>query len=133
MPMMSSVGQVVSLKLMVDHDAGLCASSPTPPPPPLFISSAAFSLAYVPAYCLRHTPPRSTLNCQHAATLTEAQLQAVCCILYTKCASFRKCILSHLSGRHKGFGFCEYSSEQEVGLAIQQLDGAQFMGRSIKV
>eukprot|EP00729_Bicosta_minor_P004591 gene4591-2679_t len=44
-----------------------------------------------------------------------------------------KLMVDHDQGRHKGFGFCEYSTIQEVDLAIQQLNGADFMGRSIKV
>jgi len=37
------------------------------------------------------------------------------------------------SGRSKGFGFVEMSSDQEAEKAIQEMDGADFDGRNIKV
>uniref|UniRef100_A0A914UNW9 RRM domain-containing protein n=1 Tax=Plectus sambesii TaxID=2011161 RepID=A0A914UNW9_9BILA len=37
------------------------------------------------------------------------------------------------TGRPKGFGFCEFESEQAAQKAISTLDGAEFNGRSIRV
>ncbi|HBE60710.1 MAG TPA: RNA-binding protein [Cyanobacteria bacterium UBA11149] len=37
------------------------------------------------------------------------------------------------TGRVRGFGFVEMSSETEEGAAIEALDGAEWMGRSLKV
>ncbi len=37
------------------------------------------------------------------------------------------------SGRPRGFGFVEMSSEEEEQSAIEALDGAEWMGREIKV
>ncbi|HEY9651340.1 MAG TPA: RNA-binding protein [Coleofasciculaceae cyanobacterium] len=37
------------------------------------------------------------------------------------------------TGRSRGFGFVEMSSEAEEDAAIEALDGAQWMGRNLKV
>lgn len=37
------------------------------------------------------------------------------------------------SGQSKGFGFVEMSSNAEAQAAIQQFDGQEFMGRTIRV
>lgn len=37
------------------------------------------------------------------------------------------------SGRSKGFGFVEMSSEQEAGQAIEQLNGKEMDGRAVNV
>jgi len=37
------------------------------------------------------------------------------------------------SGRSRGFGFVEYSSEEEAASAISQLNGTDFDGREITV
>ena len=37
------------------------------------------------------------------------------------------------SGRPRGFGFVEMSQEEEETAAIEALDGAEWMGREIKV
>lgn len=37
------------------------------------------------------------------------------------------------TGRSKGFGFVEMSSESEVMTAIQELDGVELDGRALKV
>jgi RNA recognition motif-containing protein len=41
--------------------------------------------------------------------------------------------VDRLTGRMRGFGFIEMSSEAEEESAIQALDGAEWMGRSLKV
>ena len=42
-------------------------------------------------------------------------------------------IKDRMSGRSKGFGFVEMSSEEEAKKAIDTFDGKEFEGRSIKV
>lgn len=42
-------------------------------------------------------------------------------------------IKDRMSGRSKGFGFIEMSSEKEAEKAIKMFDGKDFEGRSIKV
>ena len=37
------------------------------------------------------------------------------------------------TGRMRGFGFVELSSDDEEGKAIEALDGAEWMGRDLKV
>ncbi|MEY2983621.1 MAG: hypothetical protein RLZZ568_238 [Cyanobacteriota bacterium] len=37
------------------------------------------------------------------------------------------------TGRIRGFGFVEMSSDDEENVAIETLDGAQWMGRSLRV
>ncbi|MGV2828213.1 RNA recognition motif domain-containing protein [Myxosarcina sp. GI1(2024)] len=37
------------------------------------------------------------------------------------------------TGRPRGFGFVEMSSEEEEAQAIESLDGAEWMGRELKV
>ena len=37
------------------------------------------------------------------------------------------------TGRSRGFGFVEMETEAEEDAAIQELDGAEWMGRSLKV
>ena len=37
------------------------------------------------------------------------------------------------TGRKRGFGFVEMSSDEEEGAAIEALDGAEWMGRVLKV
>ncbi len=44
-----------------------------------------------------------------------------------------KIITDKYSGRSKGFGFVEMSSEEEAKKAIETLDGQDFDGRNIKV
>ncbi len=41
--------------------------------------------------------------------------------------------LDRETGRLKGFGFVEMETEVEEGKAIEVLDGAEWMGRSLKV
>jgi len=42
-------------------------------------------------------------------------------------------ITDKYSGRSKGFGFVELSSEEEAKKAIEMFDGKDFQGRAIKV
>ena len=51
---------------------------------------------------------------------------------YGKVASARV-ILDRMSGRSKGFGFIEMPEQSEGKAAIDALNGADFMGRSIRV
>lgn len=44
-----------------------------------------------------------------------------------------KVILDKMSGRSKGFGFVEMSSEEEAKAAIEKLNGTELMGRAINV
>lgn len=37
------------------------------------------------------------------------------------------------TGRPKGFGFCEFDNEGAAQHAVQTLNGADFMGRSLRV
>uniref|UniRef100_A0A914XAU6 RRM domain-containing protein n=1 Tax=Plectus sambesii TaxID=2011161 RepID=A0A914XAU6_9BILA len=37
------------------------------------------------------------------------------------------------TGRPKGFGFCEFDNEGAAQQAVQTLNGADFMGRSLRV
>ena len=37
------------------------------------------------------------------------------------------------TGRSRGFGFVEMSSDGEAAQAVEQLDGKEFMGRSLKI
>ncbi len=42
-------------------------------------------------------------------------------------------IIDGVTGRSKGFGFVEMSSDEEAAEAISKFDGSDFEGRSIKV
>jgi RNA recognition motif-containing protein len=42
-------------------------------------------------------------------------------------------IIDRMSGRSKGFGFVEMSTEEEAQKAIEMFDGKDFDGRTIKV
>ena len=42
-------------------------------------------------------------------------------------------IMDRETGRSKGFGFVEMSTEEEAQAAISNLDGKEFGGRNIKV
>src|SRR4030043_572175 len=42
-------------------------------------------------------------------------------------------IIDKMSGRSKGFGFVEMSSDEEAQKAIELFDGKEFEGRTIKV
>jgi RNA recognition motif-containing protein len=42
-------------------------------------------------------------------------------------------IVDRMSGRSKGFGFVEFSTEDEAKKAIETFDGKDFEGRTIKV
>jgi len=42
-------------------------------------------------------------------------------------------ITDRMTGQSRGFGFVEMSSDAEAQAAIQQLDGHELMGRSIRV
>jgi len=42
-------------------------------------------------------------------------------------------IVDRMSGRSKGFGFVEFSTEEEAQKAIEMFDGKDFEGRTIKV
>ena len=44
-----------------------------------------------------------------------------------------KVIKDHETGRSKGFGFVEMSNDAEAQAAIEELDGADLDGRTIKV
>jgi len=44
-----------------------------------------------------------------------------------------KVITDHRSGRSKGFGFVEMSSEDEAQTAVSKLNGHEIMGRTISV
>ena len=48
------------------------------------------------------------------------------------CAS-ASVVTDKFSGRSRGFGFVEMSSEAEAQNAIRQLDGQEFKGRAMKV
>lgn len=62
---------------------------------------------------------------------TDAELQA----LFSQHGSVGSCqiIMDRDTGRSKGFGFVEMGSDDEARTAIQELDGSDFGGRSIKV
>ena len=47
--------------------------------------------------------------------------------------SSAKVITDKYSGRSKGFGFVEMDNDAEANAAIEQLDGAEIDGRSVKV
>ncbi len=47
--------------------------------------------------------------------------------------SSAKVITDKYSGRSKGFGFVEMDNDSEAQAAIEQLDGAEIDGRSVKV
>lgn len=47
--------------------------------------------------------------------------------------SSAKVITDKYSGRSKGFGFVEMDNDAEANAAIDQLDGAEIDGRSVKV
>ena len=47
--------------------------------------------------------------------------------------SSAKVILDRDTGRSKGFGFVEMSTDDEAQEAIKQLDGTDFEGRTIRV
>jgi len=47
--------------------------------------------------------------------------------------SSAKVITDKYSGRSKGFGFVEMDNDSEANAAIEQLDGAEIDGRSVKV
>lgn len=47
--------------------------------------------------------------------------------------SSAKVITDKYSGRSKGFGFVEMDNDAEGNAAIEQLDGAEIDGRSVKV
>lgn len=47
--------------------------------------------------------------------------------------SSAKVITDKYSGRSKGFGFVEMDNDAEAQAAIEQLDGAEIDGRSVKV
>lgn len=47
--------------------------------------------------------------------------------------SSAKVITDKYSGRSKGFGFVEMDDDAEANAAIEQLDGAEIDGRSVKV
>ncbi len=42
-------------------------------------------------------------------------------------------ITDKFSGRSKGFGFVEFSADEEAAKAIEMFDGKDFEGRTIKV
>lgn len=44
-----------------------------------------------------------------------------------------KLIIDKISGRSKGFGFVEMSSDEEAAAAIEKLNGQEFEGRTLKV
>lgn len=44
-----------------------------------------------------------------------------------------KVITDRDTGRSKGFGFVEMSSDEEAGKAIDSMDGQEFEGRNIRV
>ncbi len=44
-----------------------------------------------------------------------------------------KIIMDRETGRSKGFGFVTMSNEDEAKAAIQTLEGAEFLGRNLKV
>lgn len=55
--------------------------------------------------------------------------------LFSQCGqvSSAQVIMDRESGRSKGFGFVEMSSEQEASAAISQLNGKDFEGRALTV
>lgn len=55
--------------------------------------------------------------------------------LFTSCGTVgsTKIIMDRDSGRSKGFGFIEMSSDTEAGRAIEMYDGHEFEGRQMKV
>ncbi len=44
-----------------------------------------------------------------------------------------KIIMDRMTGRSKGFGFIEMSTEEEAQAAIEMWDGKDFEGRNLKV
>jgi RNA recognition motif-containing protein len=55
--------------------------------------------------------------------------------IFSQCGTVEsaKVIVDRDTGRSKGFGFVEMSSEAEAQAAIQKFNGADFDGRSINV
>lgn len=64
-------------------------------------------------------------------TVTDDKLQE----MFAKAGNVQsaKVITDHVTGRSKGFGFVEMSSEQEAADAISQLNGKDCEGRTLKV
>lgn len=54
---------------------------------------------------------------------------------FGECGTVESCdiIIDHGTGKSKGFGFVEMSSDDEARAAIEALDGKDLDGRSIKV
>lgn len=44
-----------------------------------------------------------------------------------------KIVMDRDSGRSRGFGFVAYSEKREAETALREMDGAEFMGRSLRV
>ncbi len=55
--------------------------------------------------------------------------------LFTKCGEVVsvKIITDNFSGKSKGFGFIEMSSQEEAEKAINELNETEFLGRPLKV
>lgn len=47
--------------------------------------------------------------------------------------SSARVITDRYSGRSKGFGFVEMTSDEDANKAMSETDGSEFMGRQIKV
>ncbi|MDB9313918.1 RNA-binding protein [Spirulina sp. CS-785/01] len=66
-----------------------------------------------------------------AYSVTQDELKAV----FTEYGSVKRVYLptDRESGRPRGFGFVEMDSEEEEEAAIEDLDGAEWLGRVLKV
>lgn len=51
---------------------------------------------------------------------------------YESLTSF-KLIMDHMSGRSRGFGFAEFSSQEDAEKAIEELNGYNFNGKALIV
>ncbi len=59
----------------------------------------------------------------------------ILCDTFAQCGTVEssKIIMDRETGRSKGFGFVEMSTEEEAQLAIQRFHGADYNGRSLTV
>ena len=64
-------------------------------------------------------------------SVNDAELEAAFAVVGTVVSA--KVITDRESGRNKGFGFVEMSTEDEAKAAVEQLNGSDMGGRSISV